>query len=322
MGTTAEKLSVLTNTKAGIKAALEEMGRQPNDIFSSYGDEIRGIKTESQINNGRDVSVVARDKIQIGDTVYTVENSGGIFADGGTTELFGTVLTAAFSPDGSTLVLGGIFAGCAKVYSVSGTSITYVSDIYADGGTTYLDGIVTTAAFSPDGSKLVLGGNFNGEARLYSVIGTSITYVRDIYADGRKTALNNGAETAVFSPDGSTLVIGGYFTGCAKFYWVRSTSITFVSDIYADGGSTALLGLVKTAAFSPDGLMLVLGGAFTGKAKVYRRTVPSVAYGRDGYPAPEGLITPVGSGNGVGFATEDILKGQTGTVKVIGTLKI
>lgn len=43
MSTTANRLALLSSTKADIKAALTEQGREPSDVFSSYGDEIRAI---------------------------------------------------------------------------------------------------------------------------------------------------------------------------------------------------------------------------------------------------------------------------------------
>lgn len=44
MGTTADKLNKLIQTKAAIKAALEEKGQNPSDVFSTYADNIKAIK--------------------------------------------------------------------------------------------------------------------------------------------------------------------------------------------------------------------------------------------------------------------------------------
>ena len=48
MGTTAEKLSKLLDTKAAIKAALVEKGQSVSnsDTFASYPDKIRAIPSE------------------------------------------------------------------------------------------------------------------------------------------------------------------------------------------------------------------------------------------------------------------------------------
>ncbi len=45
MGTTTQKLEALVATKNDIKTALIEKGRAPNNVFSSYADEIRAIQT-------------------------------------------------------------------------------------------------------------------------------------------------------------------------------------------------------------------------------------------------------------------------------------
>lgn len=45
MSTTAEKLSLLLNTKDDIKAALAEKGQTAGDVFSTYADKIRAIET-------------------------------------------------------------------------------------------------------------------------------------------------------------------------------------------------------------------------------------------------------------------------------------
>ena len=227
--------------------------------------------------SGREIAVVARDQIRIGDVVYTVQDGidphpvGDISANA-------TVQIAAFSLDGTVLVLGGNFVGHAKVYAVSGTTVTYVSDLYADTGSTALSNIVSAAAFSPDGKLLVLGGDFTGRAKVYAVSGTSIAYISDLYADGAGTALSSYVNAAAFSPDGGALVLGGNFTGRAKVYAVSGTTVTYVGDLYADEAGKALNAYVNAAAFSPDGKLLVLMGMFTGYAKVYSVSGTAITY--------------------------------------------
>ncbi len=264
--------------------------------------------------NGETVQVIARDKLLVGDVVYTIDDGdilgllgdrveeaifspdgnslvlvGGfigrakiysveadiltyisdIYADNVTTALSNIVNCAKFSPDGNSLVLGGVFTGRAKIYSVVGTTVTFVSNIFANTGTTLLSSTANTVAFSPNGNSLVLGGAFTGRAKIYSVDGTTITFVSDIYADTGTTLLGGDPSIATFSPNGNSLVLGGSFAGRAKVYSVSGTTITFVSDIYADNGTTALSNIVNCAKFSPDGNSLVLGGVFTGRAKIY-----------------------------------------------------
>ena len=47
MSTTTDKLNLLLNTKADIKNALIEQGQEVSDVFSTYPDKIRAIRTGS-----------------------------------------------------------------------------------------------------------------------------------------------------------------------------------------------------------------------------------------------------------------------------------
>ena len=47
MGTTADKLNRLLETKAALKSALVEKGQEPGDVFSEYPGMVRAIKTDS-----------------------------------------------------------------------------------------------------------------------------------------------------------------------------------------------------------------------------------------------------------------------------------
>ena len=200
---------------------------------------------------------------------HTITYAGDIYADANGTVLSGSVSAVAFSTNGAILVLGGDFAGSAKLYSVSGQNISYVRDIHADVAGTALDGEVAAAVFSPDNSTLMLGGNFVGHAKLYSINGLDVIYVCDIYANSTSMALDGKVVTAAFSSASSTLILGGDFTGHAKIYTLNGSTITYVGDIYADTIGTALNGRVSASAFSFDGSTLVLGGGFAGSAKAY-----------------------------------------------------
>ena len=66
MGTVADKLSALANTKAGIKAAITEKGQSVGDVFSDYPDAIRAIQTGTDTS---DATATAAD-ILSGKTAY------------------------------------------------------------------------------------------------------------------------------------------------------------------------------------------------------------------------------------------------------------
>jgi len=130
-----------------------------------------------------------------------------IYADTGTTLLSSYALGLAFSQDGSSLIIGGNFTGYVKVYSVSGTTITFVSNVYADAGTTALSSYARTTCLYPDGTTLIVGGNFIKRAKVYSVSGTAIEFVSDIYASKETVVLSYGVYDASFSPSGDILVL-------------------------------------------------------------------------------------------------------------------
>lgn len=168
----------------------------------------------------------------------------------------------AFSPDGKILVVCSV--GDWYVYSVNGETITFVSEITKSGATI---GAIKTVVFSPDGSLLLIGGRFSGHACVYSVSADNnsinVQYQYDLQRNG--AALDDDVNTASFSPDGKILVLGGYFEGKACVYSVNGTSVVYVSDIERSGINPSFNNrdYVNTAAFSPDGSLLVLGGDFS-----------------------------------------------------------
>lgn len=192
--------------------------------------------------------------------MYTVSGTTITFSSN-ISDVSGSCSTVKFSPSGDALVLGGAFTGKANVYSVSGTTVTFVSIIYADAGTTQLSGTCSESCFSALGNLLVLGGAFTGYAKLYSVSGTTMTYLSDIFAATDGTALSGSVSAAVFNVAGNTLILGGTFTGKAKRYAVTENSVVFVANLLNSG--SAITTDVQAVAFSPDDTFTVVGGAFS-----------------------------------------------------------
>lgn len=174
----------------------------------------------------------------------------------------------AFSPDGKILVICSV--GDWYVYSVNGETITFVSEITKSGATI---GAINTVVFSPDGSLLIIGGRFRGYSCVFSVStnndSINVQYLYDLQRNG--VALDDDVNCAAFSPDGKTLVLGGYFEGKASIYSVNGTSVTYDSDIERAGINPSFNNhdYVNTVTFSPDGALLVLGGDFTGRATLF-----------------------------------------------------
>lgn len=222
------------------------------------------ICSTDKINNSQKITAVAADKITIGDTVYTIGQAPqNLETDPYKPLLDNDIKTIAISPNGKLLAIGGYFTNYAKLYSIDGTTITFLQNI--PGISVY----VNAMEFSPDGKMLVVGGRFTYKVKLYTVSNDSVTFACNLYANAGTTTLDNHAEAVAFSPDGKLLAIGGQFTGKAKLYSINGATATYISDIYSDTASTAIDNTVRTLAFSSDGKTLIVGGSFTGYAKVY-----------------------------------------------------
>lgn len=223
---------------------------------------------------GENITVVAQDKIKIGNIVYTVK--GGLSASGvpvhidGISTFSGSVTAAAISPDKTLLVLGGTFQGRIKIYSINGKELVYISDLYADSGNTPLTyGEVFTITFSSDGTLLVIGGNFKNAGGLYSVSGQSVTFLQNIPAGSDGKTITGAIRSAVFTQNDSRLILVGDFSYRASLYEVNESSVVWKKRIYADNNSAEFSLSLYTATVSSDGKMLVIGGSFKGYAKLY-----------------------------------------------------
>ena len=102
MGTTLEKLQAVQNSKDAIKAALEDKGLSPSDVFSTYSGLI------SELENTSDATATSESILE-GETAYTAEGLTTGTAVGGipivTTAGSGSAYTATVS-NFSSLVAG------------------------------------------------------------------------------------------------------------------------------------------------------------------------------------------------------------------------
>jgi WD40 repeat protein len=151
----------------------------------------------------------------------------------------GLIKSAAFSPDGRTIVTASI-DGTARLWDTATGKETAVLRGHED--------IITSAAYSPD-SKTVVTASDDKTARIWDV------------ATGREIAILRGHKDAVhlakFSPDGESVVTTS-FNLSAPFSTVENAARVWDA---ATGKEIATLhghdSVVISAAFSPDGKSIV-----------------------------------------------------------------
>jgi len=196
------------------------------------------------------------------------------------TETFGSILSAAFNPDGN-IIAGGTSGGEVRLWDTE-----HIRPFLTFQGH---KGWVWTVAFSPDG-HLVASGSEDQTVRLWEVsTGQELKLLRS----------HSGWVRAVtFSPDGRLLASGGedkkvrlweVSTGALLNMfseypgWIRTIAFSPDGNLLATGGEDQAVWLwevstgkclnvlqshlvkVRSLAFSPDGRMLVCGGLVANK---------------------------------------------------------
>lgn len=112
------------------------------------------------------------------------------------------------------------------------------------------------SAISPDGTLLVVYGDFEGYAALFSVSNMVTSYIGTIIRDG--SALSAEVTNVVFSPSGDKLLmIGGGAT--ASIYTVNGTRVTWLTDLTKSNGH-ALDSAINCINFNSTGTLLILAG--------------------------------------------------------------
>ncbi|MFD8753242.1 hypothetical protein ACFV0O_20040 [Kitasatospora sp. NPDC059577] len=143
-------------------------------------------------------------------------------------------ISAAFSPDGTTLAVGGGADQEVRLWDVR----THDQLAVLTGHT----GQVTSVAFSPDGSTLVSTGG-DATVRLWDV--------RSRQALATLTGHRGAVQAAAFSPDGQTLATAG------RDWTVRLWDVPTRRALVTLNGHTRD---VNAVAFSPDGSTLASAG--------------------------------------------------------------
>lgn len=215
--------------------------------------------------------------------------------------LNGPVQKIAFNPHGGSATFAGRFSGKVKVYSVNEGTFTYVSDVQIN--STIPDIHINSIAYNPNGTRLILGGyresigETAGVAFVFSVDGTTITYLYDLVIDGQTTF--NGAITDVrFSPDGSLIVVSGFTGNVIKvlyFEQAASSGSDTLIDLQDVSASTADNGIVNKAIFSPNTSLLVAIGSMSEKGIQYRIRASSRVFALNAGLQTELVVQKIGN---------------------------
>ncbi len=152
------------------------------------------------------------------------------------------VRSIAYSPNGSTVVLGG--QGGAKIHTLAtGAETTLLTN--AAGG--------NAAIYSPNGQTVALFGG--GPLLLFSVsTGQLLTTI---------SIPNTTIQSAAFSPDGTKIAVGGELTDLGGVLEIFSTSNYSMVESFP-----TVMFAVTTLAFSPDGNTLADSGAPSGPNEI------------------------------------------------------
>lgn len=239
-------------------------------LTSSY---VESVVETKQITSKQKVNVVASEDIVANEIFYATDPVPSIESiTSMVSATYNTFSHANASSNNGVMVVcencmtSGSENHNIRLYEAIGSQLTFKNS-----KSRVVDDDIHVATLNPDGTLLVIGGNFTGKAKVYSISNYAFTYVSDIPADANGGALSNAVQVAKFSPDGSLLILSTDYSGeKAKLYSVSGTSITYVSDI-GDNEATC-------ATFSPDGNMLVLGYSQSSKAKLYSVSDTTVEY--------------------------------------------
>ncbi|KAG9063961.1 hypothetical protein KI688_004075 [Linnemannia hyalina] len=205
----------------GVKIPGADLSGGQFDYAQFQGADLTRVNLSRSWLRGADLSGTKMDDVQFGELPYL--------------EFENSVRTCAYSQDGRMLALGvGFLRIDVSIYDTSSWTSTYSFTGPDD---------VRTMAFSPDGTKVVFGGN-DGFVRLWDCASGQEIFVMN----GHKKILNSIA----FSPCGQQIASAGYDRTVRV--WDSQTG----ESLFGLEGHTDEVQSVK---YSPSGEWLVLGGS-------------------------------------------------------------
>lgn len=301
--TSVPSIASATSGQTVMVSAVDDTGKPTSweaaDLLtSSYVEsavEAKQITSKQQVNVVASEDIAANEIFYAADSVPSIESITSMV-----TATYNTFsLANASSNNGVMVVCENCMTSGSANYNIRLYETIRSQLTFKNSKSRVVDGDINSAAVNPEGTLLVIGGNFTGKAKLYSISNYAITYVADIPVDANGGAFSNAVRVTKFSPDGNLLILSTDYSGeKAKLYSVSGTSVTYISDI----GDTE----ANCVAFSPDGSMLVLGYSKSSKAKLYSisgttveyiKTIGDTIYVTDVAFSPKGdlLITAAGT---------------------------
>lgn len=185
-----------------------------------------------------------------------------------------TVNDIAINNSGSQtlLTLCGNYSGGVSAFTVQNGTTNYIQDVYNSGQNIS----VNSLAYNQSGTLLVVGGNNQGNpfVDLFQVNGQTLTKVENAFPTENLPATTVSCVT--FSPNGNLLVVtgqGSESTKNASLFSVNGTDVSFVTSLYNSASNATYY---NTSTFSNDGSMLVLG--HNSGASLYSVSSNSVTY--------------------------------------------
>lgn len=283
MSTAAEKLNLLLNTKADIKAALVEKGQDAGDVFSTYADKIRAIETCP--DDALFVNSVSKTAAMSSKSYWNYATYGG-----------GKFVTVAYNTNKAAYSVDGIkWIAATLPCTANWTSVTYGNGLYVAVASdtnvvaystdciTWHEATMPTPSYwysvcYGDGKFVAVS---KGTANVaYSTDGINWTdatlpvaknWLFVMYAAGKFVAVGDGADGCAYSTDGIN--------------WTGTTmpaSSTWQSVVYGNGLFVATSSNAS-AAYSVDGIhwnAATMPVAKTWKAVTYGKgKFVSVAFG-------------------------------------------
>ena len=278
MGTTAEKLSKLLDTKAAIKAALVEKGQSvsSSDTFASYPDKINSITTLAE---GTADATATAAQILTGSTAYVKGSKvTGTMVNQGTK-------TATLSAGGSYTIPAGYHNGSGKVTAnslASQTDGTAVAGDILSGKTAYVDGAkVTGTIATKTSSDLTASGatvsvpagyyasaasksvatatqatpsiSIDGAGKITATATQTAGYVSAGTKSGTKQLTTQAAKTVTPSTSEQTAVAAGVYTTGAVKVAAMATATQATPSISVDSAGKITASATQTAGYVAAG---------------------------------------------------------------------